>query len=389
MREDRPYYAAADVLRVLAIFLVGWYHIWQQSWLDPGFRVGSVYVNLQQLVRHGYLLVDVLLVISGFLLALPVFRAQAGLCPRPAARDFYKKRFLRVFPSYALAIALVLFFYALPNGRYASAGFLVKDVLAHLTFTHNLFYDTYFMTPLPIVLWTMGVEVQLYLLFPLVARFLEEAPRLACLALAAAALAFRAWVFTLPDTTFWVNQLPGMLDLYACGFFAAYLSVKLRDLPKSGLRAAAALAVCVLCLALLLQLAYRQPTGDYDAIRRGQLLSRLPIGFLCGAFLLCGGLLPPVCDRIFGNPLTKSLSAVSYNFYIWHQFIAVRLKVRHIPAYVSENPNMAGEQPWQTRYTLLCFAAALAFAALVTYLWERPLSRRGRRRLFRLNESGG
>ena len=45
--------AAADVLRVASIFIVGWFHIWQQSWLDPGFRIGQYYVNLQQVVRHG------------------------------------------------------------------------------------------------------------------------------------------------------------------------------------------------------------------------------------------------------------------------------------------------------------------------------------------------
>ena len=37
--------AAADALRVAAVFLVGWFHIWQQSWLDPGFRIGEYYVN--------------------------------------------------------------------------------------------------------------------------------------------------------------------------------------------------------------------------------------------------------------------------------------------------------------------------------------------------------
>ena len=35
--------------------------------------------------------------------------------------------------------------------------------------------------------------------------------------------------------------------------------------------------------------------------------------------------------------------------------------------------------PWQLHYTLLCFAAALVAAALVTYLVEKPAARLVRR----------
>ena len=376
MSQRKGYFAAADILRVFAVFMVGWYHIWQQSWLDPGFRLGSVYVNLQQVVRHGYVLVDVLLVISGFLLALPVLREDGEPF---SARDFYRKRFWRIFPSYAAAVLLALFLWVLPQGEYGSARFLWKDLFAHLTFTHNLFFDTYFMTPLPIVLWTMGVEVQFYLLFPLAALFLREAPRLTCLTLLAAALAFRSWVYQLPDTTFYVNQLPGMLDLYACGMLAAYLYTRAPRPPRSFFVRFAAPVLCAVCFLLLIQIMYWQPTGDYERIRRAQLISRLPIGVACGTFLFCGAQLPAGFDRVFGNPVTRFLSAVSYNFYIWHQTLALRLKLGHIPPYAAENPSKAGEQPWQTLYTLLCFAAALAAAAFFTYFLEKPLSARAGR----------
>ena len=42
---------------------------------------------------------------------------------------------------------------------------------------------------------------------------------------------------------------------------------------------------------------------------------------------------------------------------------------------------MAGEQPWQLEYTLLCFLAAGIAGVLLTYLWERPVNRWGRRRM--------
>ena len=383
--RDRKYLAAADILRVFAIFIVAWYHIWQQSWLDPGFRLGQHYVNLQQTIRHGYVLVDALLVISGFLLTIPYARAHFGLGAHPSPKEFYVKRFWRIVPSYALAVLLCLVLFALPEGSYSSGRAMVKDIFAHLTFTHNLFFDTYFATPLPIVLWTMGVEVQFYVLFPLIAVVYEARPKLTCLVLAVIAFAVRARVYFMPDTTFWVNQLPCMLDLYACGMLAAYLHARPRKTePRKGTAWLMA-AIAFFALLVLLQIMYLQPTGDYDEMRRWQLLSRLPIGVASGIFLLCGCRAPAGLDRALGNPVTRFLSAVSYNFYIWHQTIAVRLKMAHIPAYTSDSPNMSGEQPWQTRYTLLCFAAALAVAALVTYLWEKPLSKWGMKR-YRIKE---
>ena len=83
--------------------------------------------------------------------------------------------------------------------------------------------------------------------------------------------------------------------------------------------------------------------------------------------------------RLCSNQVVRFLSGLSFNFYIWHQWLAVRLKAWRIPPYLAEsNPNQAGEMPWQLQYTLLCFAAALALSALITYLVEKPSAKRGR-----------
>ena len=69
---------------------------------------------------------------------------------------------------------------------------------------------------------------------------------------------------------------------------------------------------------------------------------------------------------------------MSYNFYIWHQYLAVKLKEWHIPPYTAQSmPQQYEGRLWQQRYTAVCFIAALVLAALVTYLWEKPLARRG------------
>lgn len=373
MNDSGKHLAAADVLRVAAIGLIGWYHFWQQSWLDPGFSIENHYVNLQQMVRHGYLMVDVMLVLSGFLLALPHVRARRNMLAAPGTKDFYLRRFWRIVPSYLLGVLAVFFLYALPNGLYANPGAALKDLLAHLTFTHNLFPDLLSSTPLLGVLWTVGVEVQFYVLFPLIAGLYRDRPGLTCLTLTLLAATARLWViFSGANTVFWVNQLPCMLDLFACGMAAAlgYARLENRPLrPRTRRWMALGAGIAFLCL---LQILYIQTTGDYDIMRREQLLWRLAIGILSGVFLLCGSLAPAGLSRVFGNRLTRFLAGISYNFYIWHQFLATRLKDWRIPPYTTQNPNQSGEQPWQLLYTLFCFAAAIAAATAVTWLWEKP-----------------
>ena len=373
--------AAADVLRVACIGLVAWYHFWQQSWLNPGFQAFGHYVNLQQMVRNGYMMVDVMLALSGFLLALPWARSREKGLGDPRAKDFYKKRFWRIVPSYALAVLLTLFLYALPQELYSTLGKAAKDILAHATFTHNLFPDLLSTTPLLGVLWTVAVEAQFYLIFPVIAIFYKDWPGLTCLTLTLGGLLMRLWVSQQPNTAFWVNQMPCMLDLFACGMagaaiFARWEGRKLKNRTRWLLAGIA--AVCFLCI---LQALYTQIIGDYDLIRRYQLLWRLPLGILTAGFLVCGCLGPECLARFFGNRVTVTLSAISYNFSIWHQFIATRLKAWRFPPYAAENPNQAGEQPWQILYMLCCFAVSGLLATAITYLWEKPWHKFGTKKL--------
>ena len=375
--------AAPDALRVAAIFIVGWFHIWQQSWLDPGFRIGNCYVNLQQVVRHGYMMVDIMLLLSGFLLALPVARQgeQAEIFCRPGR--YCRKRFWRIAPSYYLCIMLTTVLYAIPRGLYSTPGFMAKDLLMHATFTHTLSYDTYLLSPTAATLWTLSVEVLFYALWPAVARLFRRRPGETCLGMTVIALAFRLYVSSLPETSFLFNQLPAQLDLYACGMAAAWVLVRLERDGRPGPRTRRWLSPVgmVLTLALMCQIMYWQPVSDYPSIRMGQMIWRLPLGLLGGAFLVCGCLAPPALARAVGNPVTRFLADISYNFYIWHQFLACRLKDWRIPPYAAEQqPNMAYEQPWQTQYTLLCFLGVAALCALITYGFEKPIQRWALRR---------
>ena len=73
---DRP--AAADLLRVLAAWAVGAFHIWQQSWYS-----GAAPAHW---LRAGSVGVDWLVLLSAFCLFLPWANAAAQGRPPPLAR---------------------------------------------------------------------------------------------------------------------------------------------------------------------------------------------------------------------------------------------------------------------------------------------------------------
>ena len=383
MSEKRQRIPELDGLRVLMIFIVSWYHIWQQSWLHPA--LGSY--SLDYLVRSGYVWVDGTVLLSSFLLFLPYAKAMRNGAPPPDTRDFYFRRVKRILPGYYFITLAVFFGIALPWKLYGSAPYMVKDVATHLTFTFTFFYDTYVATPLGAASWTLAIEVQAYLLFPLVARGVMKKPVPALLTLFLLCFGFRAWcLWGLPEYTMVVNQLLNFLDVYATGMLAAIAFVRLREgaerTEAAGNRkkrlltqSLATVLFLLVFFALLRMLRFQATSRDYVEIQGRQMIYR-PVYALCFTGLVLSApfaLLP--LRKLLGNPVTRFLAGVSMNYYLIHQTIIVHMKRLHFPPSVTDEPNMAGEQPWQTQYTLLAFGVSLALAILVTYAIEKPAAR--------------
>ena len=199
----------------------------------------------------------------------------------------------------------------------------------------------------------------------------------------AAALAYRnLYVLPLDDCNIVFNRLPAMLDVYANGMLAAYAAAYLKR--KKGLQGwlsvlvgTAGVIVCIAALYRISMLAAKQSyISGYEEIRHGQMAIRYELSTLGGLFLVAGTAASKWFQVILGCWVIRFLSGVSYSYYIWHSHCMLRLKAWHIPPYENEMPQMAGEQPWQQHYTLLCFAFALATAVLLTYLWEKPVTKK-------------
>ena len=118
-----------------------------------------------------------------------------------------------------------------------------------------------------------------------------------------------------------------------------------------------------------------EPASNYVVIQRNQMVYR-PLFALCfGAMIFFAPKAFQPIRFLLGNPVARFLSGISMNFYLIHQTIIVHMKRLGFPPSVSEYPNQAGEQPWQTRYTLLAFGLSFAAAVLITYLVEKPSAR--------------
>ena len=371
---DEKHLDVLDGVRVLLSFIVGWYHIWQQSWLMPIGFVGPFFVNIDFIPRSGYSAVDGLIFLSGLLMFLPY--AGTGRSPRPLA--YYRRRLIRIAPAYVLAVLVSFFAEALPSGRYSTAWEAIRDLLAHFTFTHNLFPFSYTGSPINGVLWTLAVEMQAYLLFPWLCRAYQKRPVLTGAGMLAVAFGYRFYVSGLKDTALFINQLPAFMDTDLFGFISAGLIVSLRQRLKDESRLEKLFFTIALLLAGALYVSLMRgqaAENGIENIRLGQMERRFLIGVALSVFSVGACFALPVIRFLLGNRLMRFLSVLSYEFYIWHQILAVHLKQWKLIPSVSETPWFDGEAAWQWPYTICCFLLPLIVAVVLTYGYERPVKR--------------
>ena len=250
-RLARP--AAADLLRVVASFMVAWFHIWQQTWIGAG--------RWDHLPRTGAVWVDVLILLSAFCLFLPYANAWAAGEPLPPLRPlaFYRRRAVRILPSYYVCLAASL---AMVLYREGWSGHLAKDVLAHLTLTQMAFPESYVWAKLNGVTWTLSLFAVLYAVFPWLARALVCRPVQMFTAMLAVQWGYSRWAaaqYGSSDYAFLFNQLPAFCGVLAVGFAAAMALAfwgRSARLQTPGARVAFTLLGCG-AVGLVLQLIFR------------------------------------------------------------------------------------------------------------------------------------
>ncbi|MCL1854865.1 MAG: acyltransferase family protein [Clostridia bacterium] len=372
--------------RALMALLICNYHIWQLGWLPQRFTVLGIPLDLDSITRSGYLFVDGMLLLSGFLLYLPYARRSAMGTPIPSLPRYYGNRLIRILPSYLLSVLALLFLAALPRGAYRDGAAAAKDIVTHLTFTFTFWTETYLHTPLNGALWTVAVEMQYYLIFPFLAKAAQKKPVWTLSAMGATGLGFRALLYYgagagsagLPSLAILVNQMPAFLDVYALGMLGAILYVRACDPSKNRPetrrrgRAWAALAVfaagCAAACAVLRIQTHNSREG-IEALRLSQLRVRFPFALSLLSAMLGAALMPRFLQKLLDNRLMRFLAAISFNLYIWHQPLAALIAGDWFP------DTLHGSLPMQQAYTAACFSIAILAAMAVTFGVEQPVTR--------------
>ena len=379
---DTKHVGVLDGLRSLGILTVLWFHFWQQTWLMPLYEtpflkclgVASIYPNSFR--RCGYLCVDLLLLLSAFVLYLPYARKTFNGTPVDAKLLFYKKRFARIVPSYLLVV-LVTFFVALFTGEYGgNTKFIFKDLLTHLTFTEMFFNDTYLFAKITAVVWTVCIEVGFYLIFPWLSFAFQKKPLLVYLGMMAIGLGFTFGVaLRISEPRIMVNRFLTFFPVFANGMMAAHLYVWYAARVKRKLLPSilGTLVAVFACWAIVKLFGFCTAAGNSQAQQVWQLQYRAVLSLAFTALMLGLAISAKPIRKLFDNRIFAAIAAISYNIYLWHQWLMVRLRMSYGATSGADISQMGVNAQWTLTVIALC--VTFAVAALVTYGWERPISR--------------
>lgn len=311
----------------------------------------------------GYVGVDVFFVISGYLITSIILRER--LNGTFSLGSFYERRARRIMPALLLVMAACIplaWIWMLPN-ELADFG---KSLIAVCTFVSNvLFWRTsgYFdgATELKPLLhtWSLGIEEQYYVLFPLAVGWLLwlGVRRLFWVVAAAAAVSFgiSVWLGSY-DATANFYLLPSRAWELLAGSLLAWWSVAGFPLPTDRRLRSALSSIGMLMIVL--------PIFLYDETTPFPGVTALPPVLGTALVLIC-------TDRgsIVGRLLTLRpilwIGAISYSAYLWHQplFAYARL--------------MSSREPSAWLYLALA-GVTLVLAHLSWKYVEAPFRDRGR-----------
>jgi peptidoglycan/LPS O-acetylase OafA/YrhL len=153
-----------DGLRFVAISSVVLFHLYAS--LNHGGAVQNPAfdpANVGMLSKRG---VELFFAISGFILGVPFASSYLLGSPKIKLKQYFLRRLTRLEPPYILSLLVwagILFAVARQSGAE-----ILPHLLASMAYLHNLIYNG--DSTINVVAWSLEVEVQFYVLVPLLAR---------------------------------------------------------------------------------------------------------------------------------------------------------------------------------------------------------------------------
>ncbi|MFF3563671.1 acyltransferase family protein [Streptomyces sp. NPDC002574] len=315
----RRHVPGLDGLRSLAALYVVLFHCWLYTF--PGYPDSSAPPWLDALM-FGRLAVVFFLVLSGFSLAISP--ARHGWRSEGVGR-FLRRRAWRILPPYwaALAMSLVISWFVVPAshlGPPTGASLLVYGLVAQDVFT----------APTPNgAFWSIGVEAELYLLFPLlllVRRRFGAVTLAACVTLPVIARGLLAAGASPAEGTNWLA--PHLAPVCVAGMIGAGIVAapdRLRRLPWGWFAALA--AVPVLGLGVVQGSVWTVNHYFWVDLAVAPAMTMLLAAVATGR--------PALLVRLLSTRPVRSLGGFSYSLYLIHLPLVMAVIRRVAPRFVS------------------------------------------------------
>lgn len=336
-----------DGLRFVAILSVFVYHLAGDilRHADPAYVHSVSQADwLYQFTQKLNFGVPLFFVISGFLLALPFAQHYVRNHASVSLPRYYLRRVTRLEPPYLLAL-LLMFVLKVASGQ--SSTYLAPHLLASAFYVHNIVFAG--PSLINVVAWSLEIEVQFYILAPLLAMIFRAGPTLRRIALAVACISAALFQSSLSLESALRLTLLGYVQYFLAGFLLADLY--LTDSQSQRIPWDMVSLVGWPMLALLLF--YPQVLPFLAPF----LIAVLYLSALHGSW----------SKRIFAHPLLTTIGGMCYTIYLLHNY-AIALLGRITEGIILSGPFMVrlGTQ------IVLMVPPALLIAALYFRLIEKP-----------------
>jgi peptidoglycan/LPS O-acetylase OafA/YrhL len=341
------YQPEIDGLRFLALFMVVVImHI--IHYINHVFHDGS-WVQRKYwytLVTDGGTGVVLFFVISGFILSLPFAQMHLKKEKKVNLKRYYLRRLTRLEPPYIIALSILFFAEVYVLHKYSFAGAL-PHFIASALYIHNFVYQEA-STILPLA-WSLEVEVQFYLIAPLVCTIFLLTNKYARRGLMI--------LIIVAGTFYWYNDwsVPHLFK-YIHYFFAGILFADLYCTKAISIKQGK-----LYLLAGLVALA-----GFIFFNSQMELYSYL-LKMCCMLGLFYLALFNKEMKSVFSNGFLVIVGGMCYSIYLWHQAI-----ISFVGKLILKSGIDYGDSDYAPIFILLFIITVLVFSSIYFLLVEKP-----------------